>query len=99
MKGVQKGMHGLNVNRGLIFFFFIENVCLSIFLRLLPQNQLFYQQAVITVMYSNQKLMSVPSFIRIETGSEEDTRPKTYVTYLLIKSLCISMFLCLRSRI
>ena len=50
--------------------FLLENQRISMFRGLLPQNKLLCQQAVICAMLSSHTLRSVPSFIRIERGSD-----------------------------
>ena len=50
----------------------VEKQGISILRCLLPRNWLLCQQAVITAMYPGHTTMHVPSFIKIERGSDGD---------------------------
>ena len=67
LKNVQMGPMTLNITRCL---FLVEIQGISILRRLLPRNLLLCQQAVITAMLTGHTTMYVPSFIRIERGSD-----------------------------
>ena len=64
------GAHDFKYNK--VALCLLENRGISILRCLLPRNKLLCQQAVITSMLSGHTTMYVPSFIKIERGSDGD---------------------------